>query len=211
MIAPLRALAGAAFLALPVIGLLPCIGHAQSAAPGNVQFHEVQIAADAFSLGEPVPGWVIPTDIPEPAQTEPMLVRLADTQYHIDRAPIVYVRRAVTINDAASLSRAGQVSIPFVPQYHKLKVHAVRRASRRRDPRPHRIVEREVPAEGDRPRAGRLQRRGYRLDPGQRLCASATPSSTPTRSTGKTPCSATSSSPPSAGTRATRQRFAGSC
>ena len=55
-----------------------------------------------------------------------MLVRLADTQYHIDRAPVVYVRRAVTINDAASLSRAGQVSIPFVPQYHKLKVHAVR-------------------------------------------------------------------------------------
>ena len=126
MIAPLRALAGAAFLALPVIGLLPCIGHAQGAAPGNVQFHEVQIAADAFSLGEPVPGWVIPTDIPEPAQSEPMLVRLADTQYHIDRAPVVYVRRAVTINDAASLSRAGQVSIPFVPQYHKLKVHAVR-------------------------------------------------------------------------------------
>ena len=126
MIAPLRALAGAAFLALPVIGLLPCMGHAQGAAPGNVQFHEVQIAADAFSLGEPVPTWVIPTDIPEPAQTEPMLVRLADTQYHIDRAPVVYVRRAVTINDAASLSRAGQVSIPFVPQYHKLKVHAVR-------------------------------------------------------------------------------------
>ena len=126
MIAPLRALAGAALFLLPAIGLLPGEGRAQGAAPGNVQFHEVQIAADAFSLGEAVPAWVIPTAIPEPGQAEPMLIRLADTQYYVDRAPIVYVRRAMTINDAASLSRAGQVSIPFVPQYHKLKVHAVR-------------------------------------------------------------------------------------
>ena len=126
MIAPLRALAGAALFLLPAIGLLSGEGRAQGAAPGNVQFHEVQIAADAFSLGEAVPAWVIPTAIPEPGQAEPMLIRLADTQYYVDRAPIVYVRRAVTINDAASLSRAGQVSIPFVPQYHKLKVHAVR-------------------------------------------------------------------------------------
>jgi lipoprotein NlpI len=126
MIAPLRALVGAAIVLLPAIGLLPGEGRAQGAAPGNVQFHEVQIAADAFSLGEPVPAWVIPSAIPDPAQAEPMLIRLADTQYYVDRAPIVYVRRAMTINDATSLSRAGQVSIPFVPQYHKLKVHAVR-------------------------------------------------------------------------------------
>jgi hypothetical protein len=87
MIAPLRALVGAALLALPAIGLQPGKGHAQGAAAGNVQFHEVQIAADAFSLGEPVAGWVIPTDIPEPAQPEPMQVRLADTQYHVDERP----------------------------------------------------------------------------------------------------------------------------
>jgi lipoprotein NlpI len=126
MIVALRALAGAALLALSAMSLLPCKGHAQGAAPGGVQLHEVQIAADAFSLGEPIPDWVMPMAMPEPGQAEPMLVRLADTQYFVDRTPIVFVRRALIINDAASLSRAGQVSIPFVPQYHKLKVHAVR-------------------------------------------------------------------------------------
>ena len=126
MIGRLRALVRIALLALPGICLLPWQSSAQVAPPGNVQFNEVQIAADAFSLGEPVPTWIAPITMPEPAQSEPMQLRLADTQYLVGQKPVVYVRRALLINDAASLSSAGQVSIPFVPQYHQLKVHAVR-------------------------------------------------------------------------------------
>ena len=126
MIVRLRALVRVVLLGLPGFCLLPCQSHAQAAPPANIQFHEVQIAADAFSLGEPAPTWILPVAMPEPAKSEPMLYRLADTQYLVQQTPVVYVHRALTINDPASLSRAGQVSIPFVPQYHQLKVHTVR-------------------------------------------------------------------------------------
>src|SRR5262245_5866288 len=92
----------------------------------NAQLKEVQIAAWAFSLSDPIPAWVELVAIPEASQVHPVVLRLADTQYFIDGAPVVYVRRALMVNDAASLSSAGQISIPFVPQYNKLKLHAVR-------------------------------------------------------------------------------------
>jgi len=95
-------------------------------AQDNVQLKEVQIALGAFSLAEPVPAWVEPIAIPEAEQAHSLVLRLADTQYLIDGTPVVYVRRALMINDTASLSSAGQISIPFVPQYHKLELHAVR-------------------------------------------------------------------------------------
>ncbi|HET6926511.1 MAG TPA: DUF3857 domain-containing protein [Hyphomicrobiaceae bacterium] len=95
-------------------------------APDNSQLKEVQVAAGAFSLGDPTPAWVEPVAMPDVSQAHPVVLRLADNQYLIDDAPVIYVRRALLVNDAASLSSAGQISIPFVPQYHKLKLHAVR-------------------------------------------------------------------------------------
>ena len=92
----------------------------------NSQLKEVQITAGAFSLGDPIPAWVESVAIPEASQTHPVVLRLADNQYLIDGAPVIYVRRALMVNDAGSLSSAGQISIPFVPQYHRLKLHAVR-------------------------------------------------------------------------------------
>jgi len=92
----------------------------------NAQLKEVRIAAGAFSMSDPVPAWVELVAIPEASQTYPVVLRLADTQYYIDGVPVVYVRRAVLVNDAASLSSAGQISIPFVPEYNKLKLHTVR-------------------------------------------------------------------------------------
>src|SRR5262245_19018730 len=94
--------------------------------PDNNQLKEVQIAAGAFSLADPIPTWVEPVAIPEASQAHPVVLRLADNQYLINDAPVIYVRRALMVNDSASLSSAGQISIPFVPQYHKLKLHAVR-------------------------------------------------------------------------------------
>jgi lipoprotein NlpI len=95
-------------------------------AQDNTQLKEVQIAPEAFSLSDPIPAWVELVAIPEASQAHPVVLRLADTQYYIDGTPVVYVRRALLVNDAASLSSAGQISIPFVPEYHKLKLHAVR-------------------------------------------------------------------------------------
>jgi lipoprotein NlpI len=92
----------------------------------NAQLKEVRIEAGAFSLSDPIPGWVELVAIPETSQAYPVVLRLADTQYYIDDAPVVYVRRALLVNDAASLSSAGQISIPFVPEYNQLKLHAVR-------------------------------------------------------------------------------------
>src|SRR5499426_1603622 len=92
----------------------------------NTQLKEVQIAAGAFSLADPIPDWVEPVAIPEANQAHPVVLRLADNQYLVDGAPVIYVRRALMVNDAASLSSAGQISIPFVPQYHTLKLHVVR-------------------------------------------------------------------------------------
>src|SRR5215813_13446968 len=92
----------------------------------NNQLKEVQIAVGAFSLAEPVPAWVEQIAIPEAGLAHSVVIRLADTQYLIDGTPVVYVRRALMVNDAASLSSAGQILIPFVPQYHKLKLHTVR-------------------------------------------------------------------------------------
>jgi lipoprotein NlpI len=120
-----------AFATLRVLALVLCVCLLQSKAVGqtpqeNVQLKEVQIAAGAFSLADPIPAWVEPVAIPEASQAHPIVLRLADTQYLIDDTPIVYVRRALMVNDAALLTAAGQIAIPFVPQYHTLQLHAVR-------------------------------------------------------------------------------------
>jgi lipoprotein NlpI len=114
-----------ALAAALIVCWMSATGRAQGPA-GNIPLKEVSVAADAFSLGEPVPSWVEPVTVPEPGEMQPIVMRLADTQYLVDRTPVVYVRRAVMINDAASLTSAGQVAIPFVPEYHKVKLHSVR-------------------------------------------------------------------------------------
>jgi lipoprotein NlpI len=115
----------------PVLAALLCVclllAKADAQTPqDNTQLKEVQIAAGAFSLADPIPDWVEPVAIPEPSQAHPVVLRLADNQYLVDGAPVIYVRRALMVNDAAFLSSAGQISIPFVPQYHALKLHVVR-------------------------------------------------------------------------------------
>jgi lipoprotein NlpI/transglutaminase-like putative cysteine protease len=110
-----------------VIGafLIPAKGYSQPTL-GNGPLKEVQIAADAFSLADPLPSWVDSIAIPEASEPQPVVIRLADTQILVRSTPVVYVRRAVMVNDAASLSSAGQLAIPFVPQYQRLQLHAIR-------------------------------------------------------------------------------------
>src|SRR5262245_34222283 len=102
----------------------PAPASAQNAADPRVK--EVQVEAKAFLVGHPAPEWIEPVAIPDTVETYPVVLRLIDTQYRVDRTPSVYVRRATMINDAASLTKAGQILIAFVPEYHRVKLHTVR-------------------------------------------------------------------------------------
>ncbi len=96
------------------------------AGPGNPPLKEVQVAGNAFSLGDPVPTWVDSVAMPPADPTQPVIFRLSDSQWLAGDVPVVFVRRAVMVNDAASLTGAGLVPIEFVPQYQRLQLHAVR-------------------------------------------------------------------------------------
>ncbi|HEU0063010.1 MAG TPA: hypothetical protein VFR19_24240, partial [Hyphomicrobiaceae bacterium] len=61
------------------------LSSAEAQAPqDNNQLKEVQVAAGAFSLGDPIPAWVEPVAIPDVSQVHPIVLRLADNQYLID-------------------------------------------------------------------------------------------------------------------------------
>ena len=108
-----------------LIGLAwPGPANAQSATDPRLK--EVQVEAKSFLTGEPAPAWVEPIPIPEATEKYPVVLRLLDIQYMVDQTMSAYVRRVMTINDAASLTKAGQVLIAFVPEYHLVKLHAVR-------------------------------------------------------------------------------------
>lgn len=118
----------AVITALSCVIALPTSADAQSNPPNpaNAAFKEVQIAAGAFSLADPIPSWVEPAVLPQATGTQPIIFRLADAQFMVGTTPVAYVRRSLKINDAASLTAAGQISISFAPQYQRLQVHAVR-------------------------------------------------------------------------------------
>jgi lipoprotein NlpI/transglutaminase-like putative cysteine protease len=92
-------------------------------APPNLK--EVQVADGSFSLGDPIPSWVETVAVPDAGEIKPIIVRLADTQWLVGDIPVVHVHRAIMVNDAASLTSAGQLSIQFNPQYQRLQLHAI--------------------------------------------------------------------------------------
>jgi lipoprotein NlpI/transglutaminase-like putative cysteine protease len=92
-------------------------------APPNLK--EVQVANGSFSLGDPIPSWVETVEVPQAGEIKPIIVRLADTQWLVGDTPVIHLHRAIMVNDAASLTSAGQLSIPFNPQYQRLQLHAI--------------------------------------------------------------------------------------
>jgi hypothetical protein len=142
-----------------VIGvfLIPAKGYSQPTL-ANGPLKEVQIAADAFSLADPLPSWVDSIAIPEASEPQPVVIRLADTQFLVSSTPVVYVRRALMVNDAASLSSAGQLAIPFVPQYQTFAASCHSCPPWPRKVRPHRVCANTLLTARDWPRTGRVQR-----------------------------------------------------
>jgi lipoprotein NlpI/transglutaminase-like putative cysteine protease len=112
-------------LAALLIVVTATTGAAAQTAPQTPPLKEIQVGAGAFSLGEPPPSWVDAIAIPASSRTDSIVIRLADTQYLVAETPTVFVHRAVMVNDAASLTNAGQIPIVFVPQYQRLHLHAI--------------------------------------------------------------------------------------
>jgi lipoprotein NlpI/transglutaminase-like putative cysteine protease len=99
---------------------------ASAQAQPQPQLREVPVAEGAFSRGEPVPSWADLLPIPPEAGARPVVVRLADQHHLVAETPAVFVNRAVQVNDASALGDIGQFHIHFVPEYNRLKLHAVR-------------------------------------------------------------------------------------
>ncbi len=105
--------------------VLPGMVQAQSTQADADATREVQLGAEAFSRSDPVPAWVQRRAIPATLLRNPIVIRLADTQFRASAAHEVYVERAIQVNDSAALARIGQYPIHFVPQYQKVRLHAV--------------------------------------------------------------------------------------
>src|SRR5579863_5082597 len=94
--------------------------------PAENPLKEVQLGSNSFTVANPVPSWVDLAPIPESDKPQPVVIRLAETQFLVDQLPAMFVRRATLVNDAASLTSAGRFSIPFAPEYERVELHFIR-------------------------------------------------------------------------------------
>src|ERR1700712_3034127 len=105
-------------LARPALVLAALLSfHGSFAQAADNQLKEIQLGANAFTLADPIPDWVDQAPLPEVTKPAPIVVRLADTQILVSKEPAIYNRRAVLINDAATLTVAGRLSFSFAPEY----------------------------------------------------------------------------------------------
>ncbi|NVD69385.1 DUF3857 domain-containing protein [Duganella sp. BJB1802] len=110
-----------------------CLSASILAAPASAQQaaaaspRSVQVAENAFTRGDAVPAWVDQVrTIPTAAKAGPLSIRLADVQFHVADQPTVYAHRALTANEASSLSALGQYEISFQPDYQRVQLHSLR-------------------------------------------------------------------------------------
>lgn len=97
-----------------------------SAAATDLNSHEITPAAGSFSIDEKIPDWVVPTAVPATeANIAALSIALMDTQVEVGPKTVTYVQRLLRVNDATMLTRAGQIAIPFFPQYQHLRLHAI--------------------------------------------------------------------------------------
>ena len=87
---------------------------------------EVQVAADSFVRGAPLPPWVQRQAPPPTLRKDPIVLRLRDTQVHVGESVITFADMATQINDSASLAQIGPVALSYNPQYQRMNLHSVR-------------------------------------------------------------------------------------
>jgi tetratricopeptide (TPR) repeat protein len=102
------------FMCLLALLLAPLLAHAGT-------------AQQAFSRGDPLPPWALPLAEPPTTQrTDPVVLRVAETQIRLDGEVHYLVNRAVQVNDSGALSQIGQYPLYFVPQYQRIRLHSAR-------------------------------------------------------------------------------------
>ena len=116
--------------------LIVCFGfaaisaaYAHSAAPPSVQPAVLaeKSAESAFTRNAPIPDWVDSiASIPSAHTPGPIVQRLFETYFYVDRQSSVFVRRALQVNDASALGQIGQVEIAFQPDYQQVQLHTLR-------------------------------------------------------------------------------------
>lgn len=114
---------------LPFLAFCVCLSfqhmHPASAAP-VARPETAGVAAKAFSRNQALPKWAEPLEaLPATTSEEPVVIRLAETQYWTGAHPAYLVNRAVQVNSSSRLSELGQLAIGFVPAYQKLVLHRV--------------------------------------------------------------------------------------
>ena len=79
-----------------------------------------------FTRGAPFPKWLQPAaDIPRTERTDPVVIRLSETQAWVGAVPAEHYNSAIQVNDAAELGVIGQFGISYFAQYQKLSLHRV--------------------------------------------------------------------------------------
>jgi len=107
--------------------ILAAPASAQQGAATAGASRSVQVAENAFTRGDAVPAWVDDVrQIPPAAKASPLAIRLADVQFHVAEQHTVYAHRALTANEASSLSALGQYEISFQPDYQRVQLHSLR-------------------------------------------------------------------------------------
>ncbi|WLI91478.1 DUF3857 domain-containing protein [Massilia sp. R2A-15] len=84
-------------------------------------------AADAtFSRGGALPKWSQPlAAVPPTTRTDPVVMRLAETQAIAGPSSGVLVNQALQVNDQGALATIGQYSFNYYPSYQKVRLHRV--------------------------------------------------------------------------------------
>ena len=122
-LSPRSLLLALAVLCTPVASAAErAVERASTAAKADVS----RTGASAFSRKAELPKWAVPLEaLPPTASDEPVVVRVAETQYWTGPRPAYLVNRAVQVNSSARLSELGQFAIPFVPAYQTLVLHKI--------------------------------------------------------------------------------------
>ncbi|MED5618529.1 DUF3857 domain-containing protein [Ideonella sp. BN130291] len=96
-------------------------------AHGQAAAKDTERAAMAFTRGDPLPAWALPfAELPATQRTDPVVIRVAETQVHLGEDVRYLVSRALQVNDAAELAQIGQYPLYFVPQYQRIHLHSAR-------------------------------------------------------------------------------------
>lgn len=87
----------------------------------------VAVAPDhGFRRQAALPKWALPLgQMPATVRTDPVVIRLSETQAWVGAAPATLYNRAIQVNDSSELGTIGQFGLDYYSAYQKLVLHRV--------------------------------------------------------------------------------------